>query len=82
TLSGAPEIRAMGIIDELEPGKRGGYGGAGGYPGREGQKGTALCLRPPGGQKRGTHAPGGGGVGGDSGPGPGGGGRAEEKAPR
>ena len=31
TLSGAPKIRAMQIIDELEPVKRGGYGGAVGY---------------------------------------------------
>ncbi len=28
TLSGAPKVRAMQIIDELEPVKRGGYGGA------------------------------------------------------
>src|SRR6478609_6837071 len=31
TLSGAPKVRAMQIIDELEPVKRGGYGGAVGY---------------------------------------------------
>lgn len=31
TLSGAPKIRAMEIIDELEPVKRGVYGGAVGY---------------------------------------------------
>jgi anthranilate synthase component 1 len=31
TLSGAPKVRAMQIIDELEPVKRGGYGGAIGY---------------------------------------------------
>ena len=31
TLSGAPKVRAMQIIDELEPIKRGGYGGAIGY---------------------------------------------------
>ena len=31
TLSGAPKVRAMEIIDELEPVKRGGYGGAIGY---------------------------------------------------
>ena len=33
TLSGAPKIRAMQIIDELEPHKRGSYGGAIGYLG-------------------------------------------------
>jgi anthranilate synthase component 1 len=34
TLSGAPKVRAMQIIDELEPVKRGGYGGDGGRQGR------------------------------------------------
>src|SRR5262249_60705674 len=32
TLSGAPKVPAMQIIDELEPVKRGGYGGGGGAP--------------------------------------------------
>src|SRR4051812_19608332 len=36
TLSGAPKVRAMQIIDELEPIKRGGYGGGGGGGGARG----------------------------------------------
>ena len=36
TLSGAPKVRAMEIIDELEPTERGPYGGAVGYLGWDG----------------------------------------------
>ena len=45
TLSGAPKIRAMEIIDELEPVKRGVYGGAIGYIGWNGNMDTAIAIR-------------------------------------
>src|SRR5204862_3563144 len=45
TLSGAPKVRAMQIIDELEPVKRGGYGGAVGYPSYNGDLDTAIHIR-------------------------------------
>jgi anthranilate synthase component 1 len=45
TLSGAPKVRAMQIIDELEPVKRGGYGGAVGYLGYSGDLDTAIHIR-------------------------------------
>ncbi len=45
TLSGAPKIRAMEIIDELEPVKRGVYGGAVGYLGWNGEMDTAIAIR-------------------------------------
>jgi anthranilate synthase component 1 len=45
TLSGAPKIRAMEIIDELEPVKRGGYGGAIGYLGYSGDLDTCIHIR-------------------------------------
>jgi anthranilate synthase component 1 len=45
TLSGAPKIRAMQIIDELEPHKRGSYGGAVGYLGFNGDLDTAIHIR-------------------------------------
>jgi anthranilate synthase component 1 len=45
TLSGAPKVRAMQIIDELEPIKRGGYGGAIGYLGYNGDLDTAIHIR-------------------------------------
>jgi anthranilate synthase component 1 len=45
TLSGAPKIRAMEIIDELEPVKRGVYGGAVGYISWEGNMDTAIAIR-------------------------------------
>jgi len=45
TLSGAPKIRAMEIIDELEPVKRGIYGGAVGYIGFNGEMDTAIAIR-------------------------------------
>ena len=45
TLSGAPKIRAMEIIDELEPVKRGIYGGAIGYLGWNGAMDTAIAIR-------------------------------------
>ena len=45
TLSGAPKVRAMQIIDELEPTKRGGYGGAIGYLSYTGDLDTAIHIR-------------------------------------
>ena len=45
TLSGAPKVRAMEIIDELEPHKRGSYGGAIGYAGFDGDLDTAIHIR-------------------------------------
>lgn len=45
TLSGAPKVRALEIIDELEPVKRGVYGGAVGYIGWNGNMDTAIAIR-------------------------------------
>ncbi len=45
TLSGAPKVRAMQIIDELEPVKRCSYGGAIGYFGFTGDLDTAIHIR-------------------------------------
>ena len=45
TLSGAPKVRSMQIIDELEPVKRGGYGGAVGYLSYGGELDTAIHIR-------------------------------------
>ena len=45
TLSGAPKIRAMEIIHELEPSSRGIYGGAIGYIGWDGNMDTAIAIR-------------------------------------
>jgi hypothetical protein len=50
TLSGAPKVRAMEIIDELEPVKRGIYGGACGYLSFAGDMDVAIAIRT------GTHA--------------------------
>jgi anthranilate synthase component 1 len=45
TLSGAPKIRAMEIIEELEPVRRGVYGGAVGYFGFDGAMDTCIAIR-------------------------------------
>ncbi|MDG6774420.1 anthranilate synthase component I [Thiomicrorhabdus sp. ZW0627] len=45
TVSGAPKIRAMEIIDEFEPVKRGIYSGAVGYLGWHGNMDTAIAIR-------------------------------------
>jgi anthranilate synthase component 1 len=45
TVSGAPKVRAMEIIDELEPVKRGVYAGAVGYLGFNGDMDVAIALR-------------------------------------
>jgi anthranilate synthase component 1 len=45
TVSGAPKVRAMEIIDELEKDKRGIYAGAIGYFGANGEMDTCIVLR-------------------------------------
>jgi anthranilate synthase component 1 len=45
TLSGAPKIRAMEIIEELEPSRRGIYGGAVGYLGYSGNLDLSIAIR-------------------------------------
>lgn len=45
TVSGAPKVRAMEIIDELEPERRGIYGGCIGYFGADGDMDTCIALR-------------------------------------
>lgn len=45
TISGAPKVRAMQVIDELEPIRRGPYGGGMGCVGLDGQMDIALTLR-------------------------------------
>jgi anthranilate synthase component 1 len=45
TVSGAPKVRAMEIINELEDEKRGIYAGAIGYIGSNGDMDTAIALR-------------------------------------
>ena len=45
TLTGAPKVRAMEIIEEIEPVKRGLYGGAAGYSGFHGDMDVAITIR-------------------------------------
>jgi anthranilate synthase component I len=45
TVSGAPKVRAMEIIDELEPVKRGIYAGSAGYLGFHGDMDVAIAIR-------------------------------------
>ena len=45
TVSGAPKVRALEIIDELEPVRRGVYSGAIGYLGWQGDMDTAIAIR-------------------------------------
>src|SRR5437763_1581651 len=45
TLSGAPKVQAMQIIDELEPVKHGGYGGAIGWVSYTGELDTCIHIR-------------------------------------
>ena len=45
TVTGAPKIRAMEIVEELEPERRGFYGGAVGYFGCDGTMDTCIALR-------------------------------------
>ncbi|MDR0457782.1 MAG: anthranilate synthase component I [Burkholderiaceae bacterium] len=68
TVSGAPKVRAMEIIDELEPVKRGIYAGAAGYIGFHGDMDLAIAIRTAvvkGGQ---IHVQAGGGLVADSDP--------------
>jgi len=45
TVSGAPKVRALEIIDELEPCARGPYAGAAGYVGFDGDMDLAIAIR-------------------------------------
>ena len=68
TLSGAPKIRAMEIIDEIEPVRRGPYGGSFGYIAFDGSLDMALTLRTMVIVKNRIHIQAGGGVVADSDP--------------
>ena len=68
TLSGAPKIRAMEIIDELEPVKRNIYGGAVGYIGWNGNMDMAIAIRTAVIKNKILHVQAGGGVVADSEP--------------
>ena len=68
TLSGAPKIRAMEIIDELEPVKRGFYGGAIGYLSYSGDLDTCIHIRTVVVKDGVAHVQAGGGVVADSDP--------------
>jgi anthranilate synthase component 1 len=68
TLSGAPKVRAMEIIDEVEPVKRGIYGGAVGYLGWDGNMDTAIAIRTAVIKDGQVHVQAGGGVVADSDP--------------
>ena len=69
TVSGAPKIRAMEIIDELEPVRRGVYAGAVGYFSYTGNTDTAIALRTLLIKKDRVYIQAGGGVVADSDPG-------------
>ena len=66
TLSGAPKIRAMEIIDELEPVKRGIYSGAVGYLSWSGNMDTAIAIRTAVIKDKQLHIQAGGGIVADS----------------
>ena len=68
TLSGAPKVRAMEIIDELEPFKRGVYGGAVGYLAWSGNMDMAIAIRTAVIKDGKLHVQAGGGVVADSDP--------------
>src|SRR3954464_9499451 len=68
TLSGAPKIRAMQIIDELEPVKRGPYGGAIGYLSYSGDLDTCIYIRSAVFKDGRMHVQAGGGIVADSDP--------------
>jgi anthranilate synthase component 1 len=69
TLSGAPKIRAMQIIDELEPVRRGPYGGAVGYLSYTGDLDTCIYIRSALVKDGRAHVQAGGGIVADSEPG-------------
>ncbi len=66
TLSGAPKIRAMQIIDELEPVRRGPYGGAVGYLSYTGDLDTCIYIRSALVKDGNVHVQAGGGIVADS----------------
>jgi anthranilate synthase component I len=66
TLSGAPKVRAMEIIDEVEPVRRGLYGGAVGYLGWDGNMDLAIAIRTAVVKDAQVHVQAGGGVVADS----------------
>jgi len=66
TLSGAPKVRAMEIIEELEPDKRGIYSGAIGYIGWNGNLDTAIAIRTALIKARSVYVQAGGGIVADS----------------
>jgi anthranilate synthase component 1 len=66
TLSGAPKIRAMQIIDELEPARRGPYGGAIGYLSYTGDLDTCIYIRSALVKEGRVHVQAGGGIVADS----------------
>src|SRR3954469_20450393 len=68
TLSGAPKIRAMQIIDELEPVKRGPYGGAVGYLSYSGDLDACIYIRSAVFKDGRMHVQAGGGIVADSDP--------------
>jgi len=68
TVSGAPKIRAMEIISELEGEQRGVYAGAGGYFSHSGNQETAIALRTMVIKNGGAYVQAGGGVVADSDP--------------
>jgi len=68
TLSGAPKIRAMQIIDELEPVGRGAYGGAVGYLSYTGELDTCIYIRSAFVKDGRVHLQAGGGIVADSDP--------------
>src|SRR4051812_34211329 len=68
TLSGAPKIRAMQIIDELEPVKRGPYGGAVGYLSYSGDLDACIYIRSAVFKDGRMHSQAGGGIVADSDP--------------
>ena len=69
TLSGAPKIRAMQIIDELEPVRRGAYGGSVGYLSYTGDLDTCIYIRSAFVKDGRVHVQAGGGIVADSDPG-------------
>ncbi|NNL89062.1 MAG: anthranilate synthase component I, partial [Marinicaulis sp.] len=68
TVSGAPKIRAMEIIDDLEPERRGIYGGAIGYFSANGNVDTCIALRTGVIKDGGLHVQAGAGIVADSDP--------------
>src|SRR5262249_48392076 len=68
TLSGAPKVRAMQIIEELEPTRRGVYGGAIGYFSYNGNLDACITIRTLAVRERVAYVPAGGGIVADSDP--------------